>query len=235
MSCAICLDRLRNPTFCEPCFHSFCYSCLRSWFTTLTLARHSSANCPLCKAEVGGIVYSVRSQRNYKRRNVSKFICDKEENFFSYAKSDVLETTSLFDAEPSFLTDQHVFRRLIYAQHLWVQPLPSSLYYQSTKESGVFCKADCKLFDWIRRDLQALLGSEDVELLVVYIYGKIESGSSREELKEALKPFLFENANHFLHELFQFASSRYNLEDYDKVARYVHQQEVFPTRETMIQ
>ncbi|EME30213.1 E3 ubiquitin-protein ligase ICP0 [Galdieria sulphuraria] len=236
MTCPICLDRLRNSTFCEPCFHSFCYNCLLSWFRTLKRSKQSSrATCPLCKAEVAGIVHSVKSERHYKRRQLSNFICDKESNSFSYARSDVFETTSLFDAEPGFLTDQHVFRRLIYAQRLWVQPLPSSLYHQSSKGSNVFCKADPKLIHWIRRDLQALLGLEDVEVLVVYINGKIESGSSREELKEFLEPFLFENANHFLHELFQFASSRYSLEDYDKVARYVRQQEVFSTREPTIQ
>ncbi|KAK4522729.1 hypothetical protein GAYE_PCTG14G0619 [Galdieria yellowstonensis] len=225
MTCAICLERVRNPTFCEPCFHAFCYSCLRSWFSTLKISQKTCSTCPLCKAEVSGIVYSVKSERNYKRRNVSNFIGDKKKVVASFDKSDVLETTSLFDAEPSFLTDQHVFRRLVYAQRLWVQPLPSSLYYQSRREGDVFCEADPKLIQWIRRDLQALLGLEDVEVLVNYIYGKIEEGSSREDLKKILEPFLFENTSHFLHELFQFASSRYGLEDYDQVARYVRQQD----------
>eukprot|EP00871_Galdieria_phlegrea_P000314 jgi/Galph1/1283/GphlegSOOS_G5940.1 len=219
--CVICLDSPKNSTFCEPCFHAFCYSCLKRWFLSLK-EDEKTATCPVCKREVISLVYDIRSDKDYKRRPPHSVLSKKRKRVETKR---YVETTSLFDEEPGFLNDQHVFRRLIYAQHLWVQPLPSSLYRQSTSEQCYFIEANSKLLPWLRRELQALCGVEDVQILVEHIYGKIESRCSREELRNELEPFLFEHANHFLHELYQFAVSSYDMETYDRLVRYVHHPE----------
>ncbi|KAI9228628.1 MAG: hypothetical protein DHS80DRAFT_23161 [Piptocephalis tieghemiana] len=56
-SCPICLvDELKEPTFLDPCFHSYCYSCITRWLLHYPV-------CPLCKKTVRRLVYNVHGDR----------------------------------------------------------------------------------------------------------------------------------------------------------------------------
>uniref|UniRef100_A0A8D0E6H5 RING-type E3 ubiquitin transferase n=1 Tax=Salvator merianae TaxID=96440 RepID=A0A8D0E6H5_SALMN len=39
--CPICLERIRNVAFLNPCFHRFCFVCILEW-------SERKAECPLC-------------------------------------------------------------------------------------------------------------------------------------------------------------------------------------------
>uniref|UniRef100_A0A8C4XY33 RING-type E3 ubiquitin transferase n=1 Tax=Gopherus evgoodei TaxID=1825980 RepID=A0A8C4XY33_9SAUR len=40
--CPICLERIRNVSYLNPCFHGFCFVCIQEW-------SERKAECPLCK------------------------------------------------------------------------------------------------------------------------------------------------------------------------------------------
>uniref|UniRef100_A0A8C5RIH3 RING-type E3 ubiquitin transferase n=1 Tax=Laticauda laticaudata TaxID=8630 RepID=A0A8C5RIH3_LATLA len=42
--CPICLERIRNVAFLNPCFHRFCFACILEW-------SDRKAECPLCKQQ----------------------------------------------------------------------------------------------------------------------------------------------------------------------------------------
>ncbi|XP_061185087.1 E3 ubiquitin-protein ligase rnf213-alpha-like [Saccostrea echinata] len=41
--CPICFERIKNPYFCNPCRHIFCYSCISAW---------RNGTCPLCREQI---------------------------------------------------------------------------------------------------------------------------------------------------------------------------------------
>ncbi|XP_062567894.1 uncharacterized protein LOC134230131 [Saccostrea cucullata] len=42
-NCPICFERIRNPFFCNPCRHIFCFSCIYAW---------RNGTCPLCRERI---------------------------------------------------------------------------------------------------------------------------------------------------------------------------------------
>uniref|UniRef100_A0A7M4FA83 RING-type E3 ubiquitin transferase n=1 Tax=Crocodylus porosus TaxID=8502 RepID=A0A7M4FA83_CROPO len=39
--CPICLERIQNASYLNPCFHGFCFVCIQEW-------SERKAECPLC-------------------------------------------------------------------------------------------------------------------------------------------------------------------------------------------
>ncbi|RLN63931.1 hypothetical protein BBP00_00003791 [Phytophthora kernoviae] len=80
---------------------------------------------------------------------------------------------------------------------------------------------------WLERELQACIG-RDIDLTVLLsiiqcCVNKIaQCGAKKcyEELQQALEPFLYEDAVHFVRELAYFLGSRLNLQAYDAAVKY---------------
>lgn len=64
--CPICLGRLTRQRLgmLVPCLHKGCAGCLRTWLRI-------TPTCPLCKVPTATLVYSIRSEDNYKTRHYS--------------------------------------------------------------------------------------------------------------------------------------------------------------------
>lgn len=98
-----------------------------------------------------------------------------------------------------------------------------------------------KLEPWIRRDLQAILRTDDVEIIKAAVIGLLSRYTiflflqyvayhlpkdyCREHPRtdtaiDFLKDYLFEHSEHFLHELICFAKSPLNMEVYDATVQY---------------
>ncbi|KAI8388748.1 uncharacterized protein BYT42DRAFT_611752 [Radiomyces spectabilis] len=56
-SCPICLQIYVNRTFLRPCYHSFCFSCIRHWINILP-------SCPLCKQVIECLIYNIDDDKN---------------------------------------------------------------------------------------------------------------------------------------------------------------------------
>lgn len=83
-------------------------------------------------------------------------------------------------------------------------------------------KMQQKLKPWIVRELTAILGMNDVDILVELVLSLLRKYDSRsEQTKGGLEDFLHGNVEIFLHELACFAiSSHQDVVSYDKYVRY---------------
>lgn len=73
LACPICLDRVTRSQYAllAPCFHPFCYACIRSWLRVgLAAGRHGS--CPSCRGEPVALLFSIRGTDSYRFRLLSE-------------------------------------------------------------------------------------------------------------------------------------------------------------------
>ncbi|WCJ43175.1 RING/U-box superfamily protein [Euphorbia peplus] len=212
--CPICLGPFLQESYLDSCFHKFCYKCILYWSqvvgsATKHSAKSSSLKCPLCKTENLSIIYDydgISFHRHYFKDNHGY------SSFFSKAHQYRLQC---YYTEPGTLSDVvNVSRYWKYRKYL--QP---NRWLQS----------------WLRREIQALLQEEDVDIIVHHIVGVIDSFSRKngqiqpiviqdakqEEFKtlvsDAAKPFLAARTDRFVNELETFLASGFNVEAYDEV------------------
>ncbi|KAK9139422.1 hypothetical protein Scep_009103 [Stephania cephalantha] len=118
-----------------------------------------------------------------------------------------------------------LWRASIYSERLRAVPLPREYCLDQEKK----CR---QLEQWIRRELQAILGDLDPSVIVhlcmsIYLSSIKENyeGSSGslgdgDIFLEQLKPFLYERTTMFWHELRCFARSVFDVTTYDSVVAY---------------
>lgn len=82
---------------------------------------------------------------------------------------------------------------------------------------------------WITRDLQALLGEDDVSLLADHVRGVLAEAARRRHEGQAevdawahhqLRPYVGSSVAHFWHEVRCFAGCPYTVQTYDSMVRY---------------
>ncbi|XP_057425162.1 uncharacterized protein LOC130718569 isoform X2 [Lotus japonicus] len=105
-----------------------------------------------------------------------------------------------------------------------------SQYWKSSK----YYHPNCWLESWLRREIQALIQEEDVDIIVHHILGVVKSFSTRREqrhindpekkqeefkmsVSEAARPFLAARTERFVYEIQLFLASGLNIEAYDAV------------------
>nr|XP_028568885.1 E3 ubiquitin-protein ligase Topors-like [Podarcis muralis] len=57
--CPICLERIRNVAFLNPCFHRFCFVCILEW-------SERKAECPLCKQHFHSFFHTINSDTDFE-------------------------------------------------------------------------------------------------------------------------------------------------------------------------
>lgn len=57
-TCTICLQEYSNRTFLRPCYHSFCFHCIRHWINI------ASSVCPICRQSINSLVYNIDDEEN---------------------------------------------------------------------------------------------------------------------------------------------------------------------------
>ncbi|ORY90003.1 hypothetical protein BCR43DRAFT_519261 [Syncephalastrum racemosum] len=55
--CPICRENFAKRTFLQPCFHSFCFYCIRQWINV-------RPNCPICITGIDSLVYDIDDASN---------------------------------------------------------------------------------------------------------------------------------------------------------------------------
>ena len=56
-TCSICIQPYIRRTFLQPCYHSFCFTCIRQWINI-------APNCPLCKQAIDSLIYNMDETTN---------------------------------------------------------------------------------------------------------------------------------------------------------------------------
>lgn len=56
-TCSICMQSYTRRTFLQPCFHSYCFLCIRQWINIVP-------QCPLCKQGIDSLIYNIDEEAN---------------------------------------------------------------------------------------------------------------------------------------------------------------------------
>ncbi|KAA8545095.1 hypothetical protein F0562_019879 [Nyssa sinensis] len=150
--CPICLGPVVQDSYLDRCFHKFCYNCIVHW-TKVVASKHSrppsSVKCPLCKTENLSIIHGYDGssfQQHYVNQEFGNGV------FFSKAHKYRLQC---YYIEPGSITDK----------------LNVSRYWKSCK----YLQPNKWLDSWLRREIQALIQEEDVDIIMHHILGVIDS------------------------------------------------------------
>ncbi|KAB2054926.1 hypothetical protein ERO13_A11G000800v2 [Gossypium hirsutum] len=213
--CPICLASLVKESYLDACFHKFCFNCIVQWSRVVaskSSGQSASIKCPLCKTDNFSIISGFDGtcfQRHYVDQDFR--------NRFTFSKAHKYRLQCYY-SEPGILND------IFDVSRFW----KSRKYRQSNRW----------LQSWLKRELQALMQEEDVDIVVHHIHGVIESFWTRIEhtrvllkksaeaywqdnfriaITEAAKPFLLARTDRFVNELELFLASGLNIEAYDAV------------------
>ncbi|XP_019100061.1 PREDICTED: uncharacterized protein LOC104710020 isoform X2 [Camelina sativa] len=213
--CPICLGPMRQDSYLDTCFHKFCFSCIKQWIKVVSSKASkqlSSVKCPLCKVYNSSIIHNYdwcSFERHYINRNISDgFVLTKEQRY----------RLRCYYTESGFVADVFDVARF------W--KLQKFLYPNRWLEA------------WLRRELQALMQDEDVDIVLHHLVGVMESFCKRFEqrrkqearsvettnqeqfkavVSEAARPFVMARTDRFVDELELFLAAGLNLEAYDAI------------------
>lgn len=209
-SCPICLQALAEPVMLVACYHVYCFECLSTWAHSLALHGVEPPTCPLCKAEFQDVYANVRSETDF------------EVFRFQGRRIDRSAGGRLEDAEKQQLRR----RSLVYRRHMkLVKVAGADVEGRDALPKMVKVKGEYE--QWMERELRACIGRDvDLTVLLAIIQcciNKIAQCGARkcyDELQQALEPFLYEDAAHFVRELAYFVGSRLNVQAYDAAVKY---------------
>ncbi|XP_054802867.1 uncharacterized protein LOC129306344 [Prosopis cineraria] len=210
--CPICLGPMLQDSYLDKCFHKFCFKCISRWTKVVAGKYHSppsSVKCPLCKTENFSIIYGF-DESCFQRQYVNEDFGDS----FTLSRAQRYRLQCYY-TEPGILDD--IFN--------------ISRYWKSHK----YHQPNCWIQTWLRREIQALIQEEGVDVIVHHIMGVMSASLSwreqnrrimasekqQEEFKiavsEAAMPFLASRTDRFVYEVQLFLASGLNIEAYDAV------------------
>ncbi|BDA49350.1 hypothetical protein COCOBI_13-4620 [Coccomyxa sp. Obi] len=238
--CCICHDVIQaeREAYAEPCFHRFHHECILRW-SEVQLAKPLDDNqppvvfCPLCKQTYASFIYDCRDR--------------------SYRRHDVLKQTSqdrVGDAASLLPSPAQRRRRSLYFQETAAEPCDDQGMASIGSVSGKardgieVTQLRPSLVErpavsaWLRRELQALLMEEDVDLVAQHVLGTVRTLSSPassnlkggrptaqkvslsraqwvEAVAAAAEPYIFGNAAHFAGQLWAFIASGMSVAAHD--------------------
>ncbi|GMF44769.1 unnamed protein product [Phytophthora fragariaefolia] len=213
-ACPICLQTLADPVMLTGCYHVYCFECLSTWAHSLALHGVEPPTCPLCKAAFQEAYANVRSE------------VDFEVVHFQGRQIQDLQSRS-GQGDGSDGDRQRLRRRsLVYRRHMRLVRV-AGVEVRDSHSFPKMHKVKGEYEPWMERELHACIGREvDLTVLMVIIQcclNKItQCGAKKcyDELQQALAPFLYEDAGHFVRELAYFLGSRLNAQAYDAAVEY---------------
>ncbi|KAK4273486.1 hypothetical protein QN277_021873 [Acacia crassicarpa] len=210
--CPICLGPVLQESYLDKCFHKFCFNCISRWSKVVASKHHSppsSVKCPLCKTENFSMIYGFDG--SYFRR---QYMNEDSGDRFTLSRAQRYRLQCYY-TEPGILEDIFDITR----------------YWKSQK----YHQPNCWIQTWLKREIQALIQEEDVDIIVHHILGVTSASLSwreqkchvlspekkQEEFKmavsEAARPFLASRTSRFVYEVQLFLASGLNIEAYDAV------------------
>ncbi|XP_017438748.1 uncharacterized protein LOC108344770 isoform X2 [Vigna angularis] len=233
--CPICLGPFLQLSYLDKCFHKFCFNCILRW-TKVAAGKHrsvpSSVKCPLCKLPEM-LLMDVQICKSLRMMIYN----NQTENFsivYEVEGSCIQRHYVNKDFEDSFILSRaHRYRLQCYYtdQGLLDDIFNISQYWRSRKYS----QPNSWLESWLRREIQALIQEEDVDIIVHHIIGVVKAAlytreqkslviapeKKQEEFKmsvsEAARRFLAARTDRFVYEIQLFLASGMNIEAYDAV------------------
>ncbi|CAI5743383.1 unnamed protein product [Hyaloperonospora brassicae] len=213
-TCPICLQTLEDPVMVKVCYHVYCFDCLSTWVHSMALHGVESATCPMCKASFQEVYANVRSESDYQVIGFRG----------KHMRGDRYRSGR---RDQRGGTCQRIRRRsLVYRRHMRLVRVAGE-EVADTHAFPTMRKVQGEYESWLTSELKACIG-RDVDLTVLLALIRcclnkvVQCGAKAcyDELQQALLPFLYEDATHFVQELAYFLASRLNVEAYDAAVEY---------------
>jgi hypothetical protein len=198
--CAICLEpEEKNPAMLLPCYHSFCVDCITCWL-------QRSPKCPLCKSTATHIIYDVKSEKNYRMVKLTDSIENNDSNW----EVPVHENRSkVYDMNLEIVVDRKIH----------VHKFTTERFLKNKKLAR-------RMKDFIRRELETILRTFQVELIVEHIMSLLSHVDIMSlEFCQNVKMFLKDKAERFCREVYMFGCSNLSIEAYDEQVKYTENKE----------
>ncbi|CAG8579189.1 11037_t:CDS:1 [Paraglomus occultum] len=208
--CPICLHSIVNLSYLYPCYHCYCFSCIRQWLTICL-------ECPLCKKSVDFIIYDVDEAKGTFEKLQVLQDRKSDKNCQPWLSDQAWDTE---DGVISLSTSDLHQRRRIYTNNLYVVNFPA--HYHGDR---LIHKSDLvRLENFVERELRVLMANHYDELIKLYVMSLLllpaEKGMLWSEVVKSLSPWLGEFSRKFLEEIWIFTASAMNLEMWDRTALY---------------
>ncbi|KAI5610669.1 E3 ubiquitin-protein ligase Topors [Silurus asotus] len=221
--CPICLERFKNVSYADRCFHRFCFRCIVEW-------GKNKAECPLCKQPFSSIYHSVRSEDDFRLYQLrpshhSSFGCVEGQRF-RYRTTLTHQRRREGPARgTSYRQEVMRFRRWLYRRGVRVRGVRDGGRSRDTSAEFFRKNPAClhRLVPWLKRELAVIYGSHDsVADVVLHVILSLltRHDMQGEAFLRELRSFLSSRTEHFLHEFLSFAKAPFNMEAYDHHAVY---------------
>ncbi|CAG8738908.1 9286_t:CDS:1, partial [Cetraspora pellucida] len=201
--CPICLHNFQDRSYLDPCYHSFCVSCIHRWLSI-------SPKCPLCKSKIEFIVHDINESngtfrkfyvgdsRNYNEIHRKKL---KRKKWIMEISNEQFRNKNSESKEQLLSSEKAIDRIKIYNENLLAKHVP-----QCTRHSHNLSHDRIRPF--ISRDLKAILSDTHDQIIEEYVQSVVMSYYKQLRLKgeiiEKLKPWLGGSTEKFLNETFMF-------------------------------
>ncbi|KAI8322939.1 hypothetical protein GQ54DRAFT_259053 [Martensiomyces pterosporus] len=224
--CPICLQKVADAGYVDPCYHQFCFACICQWI-------EFRPQCPLCNGKVdtivkqtssGGVaklvVVSGAAREPHRAQNASSSRNSRRRCNASYGRSQAITQA---DEELGMRK-----RTAVYAHSLHrvdTPPLAESSRRTRISQTPNALKREIgseRCREWIRRDLRVVLGVGDVEFFVSVVVSAVRDLGSLEmsDVGEMVGSVLEDKAGVFLRELAAFVDSPLSMAMYDRYVAY---------------
>ncbi|XP_041974838.1 E3 ubiquitin-protein ligase Topors-like [Aricia agestis] len=247
-NCAICLGTCRNKSFTDSCLHQFCFKCLLTWSRVKAVCPLCKQNFrsiihnvrsnhqyeeymveqqppeePAHRIDIDSLVtrrFRYRTTLTLPRRETLAF-----QQLLMHHYPMVAEVFPPPSPTPR-RRSPHSFRRSVYRYNLWARPLPdfTGRFRDCTPEFYRYNSSQMhRLVPWLNRELHYLLNENDGH--ISYVVARIlellpQYHINSTEFREEMTRYFGERTEHFLHELYCFASTPYDMTGYDRHVQY---------------
>ncbi|XP_038207931.1 E3 ubiquitin-protein ligase Topors [Zerene cesonia] len=245
-NCAICLGTCKNKSFTDSCLHQFCFKCLLTW----SKVKAECPLCKQNFKSIIHNVRSNHQYEQYMVEQAQDDIERIEiDNFTNTTRRFRYRTTLTLPRRDSVAIQQLLlqhypmmadvlpapshrrrpssyFRRTVYRHNLWARPLPdfTGRFRDCTPEFYRYNISQMhRLMPWLNRELHYLLNENTGH--ISYVMSQIIDLLPRyhinsPEFREAVQRYFGDRTEHFLHELYCFASTPYDMAGYDRNVQY---------------
>lgn len=239
-SCAICLGQPENKSFTDSCFHQFCFACLAEWAKVkaecpLCKQRFKSIIHSVRSLEDYDQYFVSDLQRPpaltthvYERRFrfPTTMTAERRQELEAMAQRRERERQARHSSATRRNQNRYLPRgattsdeRLhLYLLDLWA--VPSTSHYREASPEFYRENPACthRLVPWLNRELNAVLRQNRSRVVAAmdHVMALILNFDIRHpQFARNMEPFLREHTEHFVHEFYLFATSVYDMADYD--------------------
>ncbi|CAH2102223.1 unnamed protein product [Euphydryas editha] len=248
--CAICLGTCRNKSFTDSCLHQFCFKCLLTWSKVKAECPLCKQNFRSIIHNVqSNHQYEEYMVEQRQTEEITERI-DIDNNTFTTATRRFRYRTTLTLPRRETIAIQQLllhypmvadafpppahrrrrspasFRRTVYRYNLWARPLPdfTGRFRDCSPEFYRYNDSQMhRLVPWLNRELHYLL-NENIGH-ISYVIARIlellpQYHINSSEFRETMQRYFGDRTEHFLHELYCFASTPYDMTGYDRNVQY---------------